>query len=172
MEFENKSKWNKRMVLENKKDEYRRLIDGALNRISITDDDSERDALAPAIEHYVQEYKKLSREAKILYNELNKELFEKHINDKNKPVLVDFWAPWCVYCRRIAPALNILADQYKDVLVIGKVNIDDEQELALQEQIEVIPTLIIYQGGKILASIVAPESKAQLEAFIKQALKL
>ena len=104
--------------------------------------------------------------------DFNKELFEKHVNDNNKPVLVDFWAPWCVYCRRIAPALNILADQYKDVLVIGKVNIDDEQELALQEQIEVIPTLIIYQGGKILASIVAPESKAQLEAFIKEALKL
>ena len=103
--------------------------------------------------------------------DFNKELFEKHVND-NKPVLVDFWAPWCVYCRRIAPALNILADQYKDVLVIGKVNMDDEQELALQEQIEVIPTLIIYQNGKVLASIVAPESKAQLEAFIKEALKL
>ena len=103
--------------------------------------------------------------------DFNKELFEKHVND-NKPVLVDFWAPWCVYCRRIAPALNILADQYKDSLVIGKVNIDEEQELALQEQIEVIPTLIIYQDGKALASIVAPESKAQLEAFIKETLKL
>lgn len=104
--------------------------------------------------------------------DLNKELFEKHVNDNNKPVLVDFWAPWCVYCRRIAPALNLLAEQYGDVLTIAKVNIDDEQELAVQEQIEVIPTLIIYQGGEALASIVAPESKAQLEAFIKETLKL
>ncbi len=103
---------------------------------------------------------------------LNKELFNNYINDENKPILVDFWAPWCVYCRRIAPALNILAEQYQDVLVIGKVNIDNEQELAIKEEIEVIPTLVLYKGGQALASIVAPESKAQLEAFIKENLNL
>ena len=104
--------------------------------------------------------------------DLNKELFDNYSNDNNKPVLVDFWAPWCVYCRRIAPALNILAEQYKDSLIIGKINIDDEQELAVQEQIEVIPTLVIYRGGQALGSIVAPESKAQIEAFIKETLNL
>lgn len=104
--------------------------------------------------------------------DLNKNLFDKYTNDENKPILVDFWAPWCVYCRRIAPALNILAEQYKNSLVIGKVNIDDEQALAVQEQIEVIPTLVLYKGGQALASIVAPESKAQLEAFIKESLNL
>lgn len=104
--------------------------------------------------------------------DLNKELFEKYINDENKPVLVDFWAPWCVYCRRIAPALNILAEQYKEALVIGKLNIDDEQDLAVKEQIEVIPTLVIYKGGQALASIVAPESKAHIESFIKETLNL
>lgn len=104
--------------------------------------------------------------------DFNKELFEKYTNDANKPVLVDFWAPWCVYCRRIGPGLNILAEQLKDILVIGKVNIDDEQELAVQEQIEVIPTLVIYQGGQAMGSIVAPESKAQIEAFIKETLKI
>ena len=104
--------------------------------------------------------------------DLNKELFNNYINDENKPILVDFWAPWCVYCRRIAPALNILAEQYQDVLVIGKVNIDNEQELAIKEEIEVIPTLVLYKGGQALASIVAPESKAQLEAFIKENLNI
>lgn len=104
--------------------------------------------------------------------DLNKELFENYINDENKPILVDFWAPWCVYCRRITPALNILAEQYKDVLVFGKINIDEEQDLANEEQIEVIPTLIIYKGGQALSSIVAPESKAQLEAFIKETLSI
>ena len=104
--------------------------------------------------------------------DLNKELFEKYINDSEKPVLVEFWAPWCVYCRRIGPGLNILAEQYRDKLVIGKINIDDEQELAVKEQIEVIPTLIIYQGGQALGSIVAPESKAQIEAFIKETLNI
>ena len=104
--------------------------------------------------------------------DLNKELFEKYINDTNKPILVDFWAPWCVYCRRIGPGLNILAEQYNDKLIIGKINIDDEQELAVNEQIEVIPTLVIYQGGQALGSIVAPESKAQIEAFIKETLQI
>ena len=104
--------------------------------------------------------------------DLNKELFDKYINDTEKPVLVDFWAPWCVYCRRIGPGLNILAEQYNEQLVIGKVNIDDEQELAVKEQIEVIPTLVIYQNGQVLNSIVAPESKAQIEAFIKETLQI
>ena len=104
--------------------------------------------------------------------DLNKKLFEYSIQNKNKPILVDFWAPWCVYCRRIAPALNILADQYADKLVIGKLNIDEEPELAQKEQIEVIPTLVIYKSGQALGSIVAPESKAQIEAFIKETLNL
>lgn len=104
--------------------------------------------------------------------DFNKELFDKYTSDTNKPVLVDFWAPWCVYCRRIGPGLNILADQYKDQLIIGKINIDDEQTLAIQEQIEVIPTLVIYQGGQAIGSIVAPESKAQIEVFIKETLHI
>lgn len=104
--------------------------------------------------------------------DLNKELFEKNINNANKPILVDFWAPWCVYCRRIGPGLNILAEQYGNNLAVGKVNIDDQQELAVKEQIEVIPTLVIYKGGQALGSIVAPESKAQIEAFIKETLQI
>ena len=104
--------------------------------------------------------------------DFNKELFDKYTNSEDKPVLVDFWAPWCVYCRRITPALNILAEKYKDSLIIGKINIDDEQELAAFEQIEVIPTLVFYKGGQAFASIVAPESKAQIEDFIKDALQV
>ena len=103
---------------------------------------------------------------------LNKELFEKYVNDENKAVLIDFWAPWGVYCRRIAPALDKVAEQYSDKIVIGKLNIDEEQELAMKEQIEVIPTLVIYKGGQAISSIVAPESKAQIEAFINEALNM
>jgi thioredoxin-like negative regulator of GroEL len=65
-----------------------------------------------------------------------------------------------------------LAENYKDQLLIAKVNIDEEPDLAAKEQIEVIPTLVIYKGGQALASIVAPESKAQIEAFIKESLNL
>lgn len=88
----------------------------------------------------------------------------------DKPVLVDFWAPWCSYCRRIGPALDRIADSREDILVV-KVNIDEEPDLAQQERIEVIPTLVVYKGGYDLGSIVAPESKARIDAFLKEALE-
>lgn len=101
---------------------------------------------------------------------LNHELFNQHVLNGDKPVLVEFWAPWCVYCRRIAPALSKVAEQLADSLVVGQVNIDNEPLLAHQERIEVIPTLILYRSGKALGSIVAPESKAKIEEFIRETL--
>ena len=100
---------------------------------------------------------------------MNDKLFTQHLQG-SKPVLVEFWAPWCVYCRRIIPALNKIAEQYRDILTVGKVNIDDEPLLAHHENIEVIPTLVLYQNGKAIASIVAPESKAAIESFIAENL--
>lgn len=88
----------------------------------------------------------------------------------DKPVLVEFWAPWCVYCRRITPVMGKVAEQYADTLVVGQVNIDDEPQLAAREQIEVIPTLVLYRKGQALGSIVAPESKAKIESFIQETL--
>ena len=87
-----------------------------------------------------------------------------------KPVLVEFWAPWCVYCRRITPALEKISQQYAGKLTVATVNIDDEEALARQEQIEVIPTLVIYEKGEALGSIVAPDSKARIEEFIEETL--
>lgn len=101
---------------------------------------------------------------------MNQKLFEQYTIQEDKPVLVDFWAPWCVYCRRIGPAMNKIAQQFGEDMVIGQVNIDDEPILARQEQIEVIPTLVLYRGGEVLGSIVAPESKARIEEFIKETL--
>ena len=88
-----------------------------------------------------------------------------------QPVLVELSAPWCVYCRRLAPALESVAEEYRDTLVFGAVNIDDDPELAQSEKIEVVPTLLIYQNGQVLGSIVAPESRAQLVAFIEETLQ-
>lgn len=98
---------------------------------------------------------------------MNKEQFQQSISG-GEYTLIDFWAPWCVYCRRIAPALEKLAGEQTGKVTIGKVNIDDEPLLAQQEGIEVIPTLILYKDGKALASIVAPESKAAIEEFLEE----
>ena len=100
---------------------------------------------------------------------MNKELFDRHAMEGSAPVLVEFWAPWCSYCRRIAPALKKVAEQQEEVMV-AQVNIDDEPLLAHQERIEVIPTLVMYRGGEALGSIVAPESKARIEEFIRESL--
>lgn len=101
---------------------------------------------------------------------MNKAQFEQFMQEA-KPVLVDYWAPWCVYCRRIAPAYEKIAEEYGDQLVIGKVNIDEEPQLAEAEKIEVIPTLVLYRGGKAVDSIVAPDSKAAIERFIQDAME-
>ena len=101
---------------------------------------------------------------------MNAESYRKFTQAK-QPVMVEFSAPWCVYCRRLAPALESVAEEYRDTLVFGAVNIDDDPELAQSENIEVVPTLLIYQNGQVLGSIVAPESRAQLVAFIEETLQ-
>lgn len=88
-----------------------------------------------------------------------------------KMVLVDYWAPWCGYCRRIAPAYERIAEQYGDRLVVSKINIDEEPQLANAERIEVIPTLVLYRQGEAVDSVVAPESQGAIAAFIEKNLK-
>ena len=102
--------------------------------------------------------------------QMNQDQFNNMVVNGTDAVLVEFWAPWCVYCRRIAPALEKVAQQYEGKVKVAQVNIDDEPVLAAQEQIEVIPTLIIYQNGQVLGSIVAPESKARIDEFILENL--
>ena len=89
----------------------------------------------------------------------------------DKPLLVDFWAPWCSYCRRIGPAYDRIAQQFEEEVNVVKINIDEEPALAEAEHIEVIPTLVLYRNGQAIGSIVAPESKAMIEAFIRESLE-
>lgn len=100
----------------------------------------------------------------------NIEAFQKEVQENGRLVLVDYWAPWCGYCRRISSALDKVAEQYGDRILIAKVNIDEDPALAQQEKIDVIPTMVIYKDGKALGNIVAPDSKAKIEEFLNQHL--
>ena len=100
---------------------------------------------------------------------INKELYKEIIEGK-KTAVVEYWAPWCVYCRRIGPAYEKVAAEYDRKLVLGKVNIDEEPQLASLNEIEVIPTFVFYKDGQAVDSIVAPGSKAILEEFINKNL--
>ncbi len=95
----------------------------------------------------------------------------REVLDSGDTFLVDFWAPWCTYCRRIDAVYDTIAKERAGKLLVAKVNIDKEAALAEDEQIEVIPTLVLYQNGKAVGSIVAPESKTMIDSFIDEALQ-
>ncbi|MDO5541241.1 MAG: thioredoxin family protein [Eubacteriales bacterium] len=101
---------------------------------------------------------------------IDKEQFQELLKD-SKPLLIDFWAPWCSYCRRISPAYDKIAEQYADLLTVAKINIDEEAHLAETERIEVIPVLVLYKDGKAIGSITAPESKAAIDLFIQKSVE-
>ena len=96
--------------------------------------------------------------------------FENDVLRADKPVLVDFWAQWCPYCRRIAPAFDKVGEQYADTLTAGKINYDEEPQLIQRFGIDTIPTLLLFKNGEVIGSVVAPGSKAAIETFIQETL--
>ena len=98
---------------------------------------------------------------------ITKENFEEVVLHSDKPVLVDFWAPWCGYCRRIAPVLDQVAQQFDGKLVVGKINIDEEPDLAAQYRVMSIPTAMLFENGQVQEALVGVQPKARLEALLK-----
>ena len=92
---------------------------------------------------------------------ITSENFEQEILKSDKTVLLDFWASWCGPCRMMGPIIDEIAKERPDV-VVGKVNVDDEQNLAAQFKIMSIPTLVVIKDGQVVNQAVGAKSKAQV----------
>jgi thioredoxin 1 len=96
------------------------------------------------------------------------ENFEQEVLKSEKPVLVDFWAPWCGPCKAIGPIIEELAAQLKDSVKVMKMNVDDSQKTAVNYSVRSIPTLILFKEGKIVDTIVGLVPKEKIEALVKK----
>jgi len=98
--------------------------------------------------------------------------FENEVINSDKLVLVDFWAEWCGPCKMLTPTLEQLSTEYGDKIVVGKVNVDDNQQLASQYGIMSIPTIMIFKDGKIVEQFIGVQPKSVYEGSIKKYLGL
>ncbi|MBR3293197.1 MAG: thioredoxin [Oscillospiraceae bacterium] len=96
---------------------------------------------------------------------ITKNNFQQEVLSSEKPVLLDFWASWCGPCRMVSPTVDEIAAERSDIKV-GKINVDDEPELAAQFRIASIPTLIVIRDGKIVNQAVGVRPKAMINAMI------
>ncbi|MDA8824057.1 thioredoxin [Opitutales bacterium] len=93
---------------------------------------------------------------------LNKESFEKVTTDKEKTLIIDFWAPWCGPCKALTPVLEEISTEMSDKVGVYKVNVDDNTDLAQEHGVQSIPTMLIYKNGSLSETIVGLKTKDEL----------
>jgi thioredoxin 1 len=101
---------------------------------------------------------------------LDQQNFTREVEQSDLPVLVDFWAPWCGPCQMLSPVIEKIAEKYKGVCKVGKVNVDENAELAIRFGIRSIPTLLLFKNGQIIDKIVGAVPFEVIENLIKKAL--
>lgn len=103
-------------------------------------------------------------------NEFSDANFSAEVLQASKPVLVDFWAPWCGPCRLIGPVVEQVASDNPGAIKVGKVNIDDSPSLATSYSVSNIPTLMIFKGGEVVARFVGIQSKERIQDALDEAM--
>ncbi len=96
---------------------------------------------------------------------ITKDNFEQEVINSDKPVLIDFWAPWCGPCRMVGPTVEQVAEE-KDTVKVGKVNVDEQPELAQAFSVMSIPTLVVMKNGKVANRVVGVQSKHAILSMI------
>ena len=98
--------------------------------------------------------------------DITNENFDSAVRTADKPFIIDFWAPWCVYCRKLSPVLDRVASAMSDKINVGKVNIDEQPELASKFEVNFVPTLCIFKNGEVASATISPQSQTALEDWI------
>ena len=93
--------------------------------------------------------------------------FQKEVLEADKPVVAEFWAPWCGYCRRLAPAVDQLEREIGGAVRILRINVDDEPDVTQKYEVDTIPALVLFRNGKASDPLVNPPSQAAMKSWLR-----